>query len=387
VESVELDDSLPWKLTSHARTHDDFFRFATGKDNSYRVIFGNPPYVALKNITATDRALIKDLTAMYSGKTNLYHLFIHRCVDLLAPSGELVFIVPGEWLYSTSATVLRGHLEKNGSITHLIDCGEEKLFSDADVPSIVIFRFVKAAKQGPIKFWCSFSDAQKKSKPQLRELLSTNGRWLIADPKLVSSMRGWIPLGSMFDVKVGLVTGLDSSYILDSSNNIETGCVIDQLTSERTLKPFLFVENFESESSIPTNALNHLLDRKQDLLSRRIKKFHQGNWWKYGAVRNLDLMKSDTPRFFANAKTRTPEPFFMKDDAKYFTGAVLGVFKKENTPISCESAVTLLNSKKFRPVLDAMMISSNGKISLQPATLSDVPMPSSEEAIRLFLEP
>lgn len=385
LESVELDSSLSWDLASHPRIDSDFFSFSSGKSGEFNVIFGNPPYVAIKKVTFTDKPSVKDLLSLYSGKTNLYHLFIHRCVDLLAPGGELVFIVPGEWLYSTSAATLRSHMSKEGALTHLIDCGEDKLFQDADVPSIVIFRFVKSAKQELVKFWPSFSAALNKDKPQERALLSLGQRWLIADPEVVKLMSDWAPLSSMFDVKVGLVTGADDCFLLDDGHSVEESCVVQQLTSERVLKSFLFAESFDKSSDIPPNALKHLKKRQAELLSRRIKKFTPSNWWKYGAVRNFDLMKSDRERFFANAKTRNPEPFFLSPGAKYFTGAILGVFKKDSSKVSCASAVNILNSEKFRPVLDAMMISSNGKISLQPGTLSDVLIPSSDDAIAEFL--
>lgn len=385
IESVELDSSLSWILASHKRIDSDFFQHASGKNSTYRVIFGNPPYVALKNVSSTNSSLIRDLTAIYSGKTNLYHLFMHRCIDLLVPGGELVFIVPGEWLYSTSASVLRTHMSKNGALTHLIDCGEDKLFQDADVPSIVIFRFVKSLKQGSVRFWSSFDDAKEGRNPAKRELLVTGDRWLIADKSLVSQMKSWLPLSDMFDVKVGLVTGSDKCYTLDDTHDVEESCVLDQLTSERSIQRFIYADDFDKEQDIPSKALKHLRKNKSDLLSRRIKRFNTGNWWKYGAIRNLDLMKSERERFFANAKTRNPEPFFLHPTAKYFTGAVLGVFKKDLSTVSCSSAVKLLNSPKFRPVLDAMMLSSNGKISLQPATLSDVLIPPSDEAIEQFL--
>ena len=385
IESVELDSSLSWSMASHKRIDSDFFKHASGRDSTYRVIFGNPPYVALKNVSATSGSLIKDLTALYSGKTNLYHLFMHRCIDLLVPGGEIVFIVPGEWLYSTSASVLRAHMSKNGSLTHLIDCGEDKLFQDADVPSIVIFRFVKSLKQGSVRFWSSFDDAKEGRNPVKRELLVTGDRWLIADKSLVSQMKSWLPLSDMFDVKVGLVTGSDKCYALEDTQDVEEACVLEQLTSERSIKRFLYTDDFEKERDIPPKALKHLRKNKSDLLSRRIKRFDAGNWWKYGALRNLELMKSDRERFFANAKTRNPEPFFLHPTAKYFTGAVLGVFKKDSSAVSCSAAVKLLNSPKFRPVLDAMMLSSNGKISLQPATLADVLIPPSDDAIEQFL--
>ena len=76
---------------------------------------------------------------------------------MLQDDGELIFIVPKEWLYNTSAQFLRDYLCENGDFTHFIDCGEEKLFDDADVPALCIFRYQKNFK-GKVKYYESIDD-------------------------------------------------------------------------------------------------------------------------------------------------------------------------------------------------------------------------------------
>jgi len=96
-------------------------------------------------------------------------------------------------------------------------------------------------------------------------------------------------------------------------------------------------------------------------------------------------MKSDKPRFFANSKTREAHPFFAVTGAKYYTGGVLGIYRNGDHDITDEKAMELLNSPKYRQIFDSMMITSGGKISLQPATLEDAPFPSTLEELELFL--
>ena len=45
-----------------------------------------------------------------------------------------MLIVPKEWLYSTSAAPLREKMKRDGSLTHIIDIGEERVFDDAMPP-------------------------------------------------------------------------------------------------------------------------------------------------------------------------------------------------------------------------------------------------------------
>lgn len=385
VDSVEFDSSIPWTHQNLPITYDDFFAYAAGKDSSFDVVFGNPPYVAWKEIGPSTRALLEDAFTEYSGKTNLYHLFIHRSIDLLKDGGELVFIVPGEWCYSTSASPLRKVMQDKGALTHVVDCGEEKLFADADVPSIMIFRFVKAAKQGTVAYWGTFGAARDKTAAQSRVLQVTNERWLFLDTKIGKQIANWTRLGALYDVKVGLVTGSDKVYKVTDPSKFETSCVIEQVTTNRKLEHFLYLEDFQTESAIPPLTSAYLKPHKAHLLARRIRSFTSSNWWRYGAVRNITHMKSDKPRFFANSKTREAHPFFAVTGAKYYTGGVLGVYRNSDHDITDEKAMELLNSPKYRQIFDSMMITSGGKISLQPATLEDAPFPSTLEELELFL--
>lgn len=386
LDCVELDSTLSWTGIDVPRHDSDFFVWAAGRDGSYDTIFGNPPYVALKSVGDSTKSAVGSLLAQYQGKTNLYHLFMHRCIELLRDGGELVFIVPAEWFFATSAAPLRALMERTGAVTDVVHCGEEKLFSDADVPAIMIFRFQRAATQGAVRYWSDFGKASQQQPAEKRELVAVDGRWLLLEKKTAKRVSGWTRLGEFFDVRVGLVSGADKVYKPDSVAGIEHECLLEQVTTSGRLEPFLYLENFDRFEDIPANAAGHIIRHKTELINRKIRRFDEGNWWRYGAIRNAAAMDSDTERFFALVKTRHPKPFFLVPGATHFSGGVLGVFKKPSAPCSCEEAVTLLNDSRYRVLFDSMLLSSNGKLSLQPATLADAPFPRSRAQLEAFLK-
>ena len=385
IKAVELDGRIERSCATEIEIT-DFFTFCNGKERSFDVIFGNPPYVAWKDVEDSTVASIGPRKERYSDKTNLYHLFIDASLDLLKKNGEVIFIVPKEWLYTTSAAPLRAKMSALGAVTHIVDCGEEKLFADADIPALLIFRWVRGRKQTSTKFASSL-DAARKKKWVDRYLVSKKDRWMLLDSEHVAAVRDWGTLGDSFNVRVGLVTGMDKVFRLAEASLVEPECVQYQVDTTRKLVPFLNVNHVEEWDQMPAKAAAYLTSHKEELIGRRISTFTDGNWWKYGAIRNNEHMESKTPRFFSLCKTRSSTPFFKVPKAKYFTGGVLGIFKKSGSKISVDSAIKLLNDPKYRPVLEAMFLTSEDKVSLQPSTLMDSPFPVDEGQIEEFINP
>ena len=383
LDAVELDDSII-QLAATPIVHDDFFHYSASRDGSYDLIFGNPPYVAWKQVEASTRLSAASVKERYSDKTNLYHLFIDRCVDLLAPGGELILIVPKEWLYLTSAAPLRRKLAEQGALTHVIDAGEEKLFSDASVPALLIFRWVKSAPQEPVAFAETIDDAVAGHYVS-RTLTSSRDRWMLMPQSLERVISDWGTLSDQYVVRVGLITGLDRAFKLSATDDIEPACVQHQADTSRSLVRFVNVNAYTSEADLPPLSLAHLRPHEAALRARRIAHFTDDNWWKYGAIRNEEHMRSPSERFFALVKTRSPQPFFSLPGAQFFTGGLLGIFRRPEASVSIDTAVALLNSPAYRPVLQAMFLITADKVSLQPSTLMDVPFPRTEHEAQTFL--
>jgi adenine-specific DNA-methyltransferase len=383
VTAVEYDDTIP-RVCDSQITYMDFFVYAANTTERFRAIVGNPPYVAWKNVEPATRLSSQETKSRYSDKTNLYHLFIDECMSLLQTKGELVFIVPKEWLYTTSAAPLRERMSREGAITHIVDCGEAKLFTDASVPALLIFRYQRGVKQGDVSY-ATFDEAVDRTSSQ-RSLVHSGSSWMFLPKPLAEAIQPWGTLADQYDVKVGFVTGLDRAFKV-TNGHVEHSVTIDIVTTKKVTERYVDVHHVKSVEDLPTRVRAHLEQEKSALLARRIAQFDESNWWQYGAVRNRKSMESNSTRFFALVKTRSPKPFFSVTGAKYFGGGVLGLFKRKGASVGVKDALTLLNSPRYRAVLEAMSLTSHDKVSLQPATLARAPFPKTKDQLKVFLRP
>jgi adenine-specific DNA-methyltransferase len=371
IDCVEVDKTLPWNGPGSPECA-EFMTWSQGRSGQYDVVFGNPPYVSVRALSPTmQRTLAQDLTNWH-GKANLYHLFIHRSAQLLSDGGELVFIVPTDWMYQTATASLRAELATLGSVTHVINLGEEKVFPDADVPALCIFRFQRGSRSRTVRYRTGLS-----GKWENRRLHTTENRWFFLDTATAELTRDWRPLGEQYVPRVGMVTGLDAAFST-RPNAVERRATRMLLTTTRTEAAFIDANRFACIDDVPRRAREHLLAHKHQLLERRIRAFDESNWWQWGAIRNLGEMASGTERFYALAKTRSPEPFFTHTGSGFYSAGVVGLFKLPGA-MQMDAAVNAANSAAFRSVLEGMQLVTNDKVQLQPSTLADALFPTTAD--------
>lgn len=361
----------------------DFFEKSKTHLNSFDTIIGNPPYVAWKNVEQETKTNSQSVKQNYSDKTNLYYLFVDRCIDLLKDDGEIIFIQPKEWMYSTSAAPLRKKILETGTITHIIDGGEEKVFPDADVPAIMIFRYQKTkTSDHSVRYRKGF--LQNISEWETKDLIETQaGYWMITDKEQSAKFENWNPLSHYYHVKVGIVSGADKIFNVTNHEKldefIEEGTALKYVTT-KGIEHFIDVNVYQEFDNIPQQTQEYLLIHKESLINRKIISFGEHNWWKYGAIRNKTLMDTVENRIYTFAKTRSQEPFFVNSDneAKYFSGGLLALFAKDYASENTEKVVEYLNSTTFRNMCEYLGLTTANKVSFQPLTLGEVPFPPAE---------
>lgn len=89
----------------------------------FDIILGNPPYGIIGDASHYPIHVLKERKRLYRqrsrtwhGKFNIYGAFIERAVNLLAPGGKLVFVVPASWLVLDDFHCLRSYLAQAGRI-------------------------------------------------------------------------------------------------------------------------------------------------------------------------------------------------------------------------------------------------------------------------------
>ncbi|WP_415033793.1 Eco57I restriction-modification methylase domain-containing protein [Azonexus sp.] len=262
----------------------DFFDYP---DNErFDTIIGNPPYVRFQDIAAETRCKLK--FERFDKRSNLFLFFIEKCIRHLNPGGELIFIVPREFIKLTAARKLNAWLYAQGSITHFYETGDVRIFGE-HTPNCAIFRFEKGRSERKMADGRSFTEVSG----QLMFLRAEHG----------------IRLADLFSVKVGGVSGADEIYT-HPAGNLEFVCSKTVDTGE-TRRMLYDIEH------------PHLQKHKAELLARRVRSFDESNWWRWGR----HFPRNDLPRIYVNGRTRKAAPFFLHD-CRNFDGAVLALFPK-----------------------------------------------------------
>lgn len=298
---IEIDESI---INDPRMVGCDFFEFEPGL--LFDTIIGNPPYVRFRDIKDTTKGLLQ--MEKFDQRSNLYLFFIDRCIDLLSDNGELIFITPREFIKATSARLLNKRLFYEGSFTHFYDLGDQPIFSGVS-PNCAIWRWQKGRRSK--KLIHSKSDYLRYRNGQL--WFGDSGDSIVND---------W------FEVKVGAVSGADECF--EHSDGEEFVCSRTAYTGET--KRMIYNTMHPHPDLEP---------HKERLLRRKVKKFDESNWWKWGR----EFCRREGPRIYVNCKTRKHDAFFVNENTAY-DGSVLALFPKDD--IDLDRAVDRLNSVSWR---------------------------------------
>uniref|UniRef100_A0A6C0D618 site-specific DNA-methyltransferase (adenine-specific) n=1 Tax=viral metagenome TaxID=1070528 RepID=A0A6C0D618_9ZZZZ len=271
---------------------------------TYKTIIGNPPYVRTK-------------------KGNLYIDFTEKCYNLLDINGELIFIVPSDFLKLTSASKLLNSMMTQGTFTHIFHPHNEKMFANASI-DIIVFRY------------CKNSSIEKKVLYNDKLLYITNSNGLITfDEKLNSNS---VLFQDYFDIYVGLVSGKEEVYKNEELGNIEL------LNGENKVEKYIYIENYPCEDA---KINEYLLQHKNELITRGIRKFTEKNWFEWGAPRNIDAINSNKTKdciYIYNLTRKSNVSFLGK--VSYFGGGLIMLKPKKMCDLN--KIVAYINSNTFK---------------------------------------
>ena len=105
----------------------------------FDAIVGNPPYVVLSPEETSPAALAYlNNFPVAEYKTDLFHLFIQRSIDLLKKDGMLGYITPNPWLTLQFTTKLRRYVLNQTSLCEIV-VFEHQVFDDANVHTCLLF--------------------------------------------------------------------------------------------------------------------------------------------------------------------------------------------------------------------------------------------------------
>jgi adenine-specific DNA-methyltransferase len=312
----EIDSTIR-PLPSIAGVRIGDFLVAEDDGTRYDTIIGNPPYVRTSG-------------------GNLYIDFIDKCHRLLAPGGELIFIVPSEFHKATYSAALMNRMTDTGCFTDMFYPNDEKMFAHASV-DVVVFRYCLFDTPPSSSSSPSSTPAVWVTTPtdRSRQYISNNNGVLTLS---VSPPIDPVCLSEYFDVHVGLVSGKEGVF---KSLLGDTAVLNGPDKSDMYIMP----------SAYPTGDPTvdaYLLSHKQVLLDRRIRKFSEKNWFEWGAPRNIGVMRTKMGMdcIYVRNITRSPTICFT-GKVQLFGGGLIALIPKSDA-IDLEKICMAMNRPEFK---------------------------------------
>jgi len=312
------------KLPKDNIIYGDFMKQIITK--TYKTIIGNPPYIRTK-------------------KGNLYIDFTKKCYNLLDDNGELIFIVPSDFLKLTSASKLLNEMMTHGTFTHIFHPHNQKMFENASI-DVIVFRY------------CKNSSIEKQVLYNEKILYITNSDGLITFGE--KSNVNIVMFKDYFDIYVGIVSGKEKVYKNEEYGNI------DVLNEEDKFDKYIYIEKYPCDNE---NINKHLLNYKKELIERGIRRFNENNWFKFGATRNISKVIKNIGKeciYIYNLTRKTNIAFLGK--VSYFGGGLIMLKPKKNCNL--QSIISYLNSNTFK---DNFIFSGRFKIGHRQISHSYIP--------------
>jgi len=237
----------------------------------YATIVGCPPHEA------------HPTSEHYSREIPLYSKFIEKCFNLLyEDNGEMIFIVPTNFVNSDDSFRLIERMVKEGSFTDFLFPEDDTIYDDSDL-DVVVFRYQRGLHDVEI-VKVNGEDKQiriREGSINFYDIEYKDGR----EPILVTSV------DDLFDVYSGMLSGCDEIFQTDIGN-------IDLLMDKDTTCKFLYCDDgLPDEGPMRDHLLKYGVS--EQLKSRRVKSpsgkmmtFDKSNWYRWALERNVDKMKS-----------------------------------------------------------------------------------------------
>jgi len=344
---IKLLDKLEKNNIRNKVIYEDFMKQNITK--TYKTIIGNPPYVRTK-------------------KGNLYIDFTEKCFNLLdQDNGELIFIVPSDFLKLTSASKLLNKMMLEGSFTHIFHPHNEKMFENASI-DVIIFRYCKNNLNKNLNENLILNEKKVLYNDKLLYITNSDGLITFSEenPNNINDNNQGnsnIMFKDYFDIYVGIVSGKEEVYKNQELGNINV------LTSEDKVEKYIYLEKYPCDDE---KVNKYLLEHKKELIERKIKKFNENNWFEWGAPRNIKSIHKNLEKdciYIYNLTRKINVAFLGK--VNYFGGNLIMLKPKKIIEISqLNKIISYMNSNTFK---DNFMFSKRFKIGHRQISNSYIP--------------
>jgi SAM-dependent methyltransferase len=352
----------------------DFLRPST---DTFDLIVGNPPYVSILELDASERSYFRQAYSSARGRFDLYVLFFEQALRMLATGGRLVFVTPEKYLYVESARGLR-ELLLSRHVSELHFAPESTFGSLVTYPLITTVSAESSLAPTSIK---------SRDGSELAVRIETAGSWLPAVTGSTPSEHRELVLKDVtLRVSCGVATGADQVFVVRKSelspalsrfaHPTLSGRQISpdrRVTNDHViLAPYDGTGRLLPESSL--GALGAFLndpDRRAQLERRTCAT--RKNWFAYHDNLPLDVMLR--PKLLCKDITETP--FFIIDETGSIVPRHSVYYVVPVDPSDLRPLASYLNSAEAQDWMRShCQRAAKGFLRMQSHTLKQLPIPA-----------
>jgi len=246
--------------------------FAKG---GFDVVIGNPPYVGEKGHSDIFESLkkIPKWNEFYRRRSNTYYFFIKHGIDILKDNGFQSLIIPREFTNADWANKVRQDIIENSKIVEIVDFNNLKVFDDAGTTSLILsqrkqkrldydFQFKSLSDCNSIQN--SLFDEFNFSTKSINKLTSEDYKPWNFNTFEINYSKNIIPLGNVFEIAQGLVTGADK---------ITNKHIISTLIDEKFIGRGIFILTLGKDLIINNNIISLKINDEWIVLNEFDKSF------------------------------------------------------------------------------------------------------------------
>lgn len=215
--------------------NEDFIKFSLYTNKKYDLIIGNPPYINKKYILETQKKIIKDSYIKselnYSDFNNIWNVFLLNSINLLDKNGNILFVLPIEFLQSFHSESLRRLIISKFKNIEIF-LFKEKVFNDISQSICLLFLSNKDYKLESITYKLIKNyDLKKPIFENYIDKNNLNEKWTNfilyeSEIKFITNLsQKYIKVNDIGKCAPGVVTGANSYFILSNEfvnkNNIK----------------------------------------------------------------------------------------------------------------------------------------------------------------------
>ena len=102
-------------------------------DNKFDLIIGNPPYFVMKK-----KEVDKEYYKYFTGRPNIFILFIIKSLNMLKENGILSFVLPKNFLNCLYYNKTREYINKTCTILHILECNDDYIETKQETIVLII---------------------------------------------------------------------------------------------------------------------------------------------------------------------------------------------------------------------------------------------------------